>query len=424
MELTTHLGQDRFAWMSEDDRDPAHLLVEVKAPELPDRAEATPTNLVVVLDRSGSMEGAPLDEAKKALRDVVDQLSPADTFGLVIFDNEVDVVVPVGRVRDKGAIKRAIGHVEARGSTDLGAGLVRGLQEAKRIKSDTGVRVLLISDGHANQGVQDPAKLGGYVGALLERRITTSSLGMGLGYDERLLSVIAQRGGGSEYFAEESDTAGGIIRQECGDLLNQRFLACRLRVTLASGMSTVKVLNEATCHPTPDGIQIELGGLSPTERRKLVLRFDAHEALRPGRRKVAKLRLDYVFADDLSDRHTSTSVWARVVRPGEKPARIDRAVMAEVLFQQVQQAKRRQALAYAIGDVRQAGDFGKRIEDLIKHNWSLIPPELRAEFQDELDEQRAARDRVLEDVAMGANFNAKSMSMQASLASRERGKQR
>jgi Ca-activated chloride channel family protein len=424
MELTTHLGQDRFAWMSEDDRDPAYLLVEAKAPELPDRAEATPTNLVVVLDRSGSMSGAPLGEAKKALRDIVDQLSPADTFGLVVFDDEVDVVVPAGPVSDKTAIKRAIGRVEARGSTDLGAGLVRGLQEAKRIRSATGVRVLLISDGHANRGVQDPAKLGAYVGDLLERRVTTSTLGMGLGYDERLLSVIAQRGGGSEYFAEEADTAGGIIRRECGDLLNQRFLSCRLRVTLASGMSGVTVLNEATSHPTPDGIEIELGGLAPLEVRKLVLRFDAHEALRPGRRKVAKLRLDYVFADTLSDQRTSTSVWARVIRPGEKPARLDREVMTEVLFQHVQQAKRQQALAYATGDLRQAERLGKKVEDLIKKNWPLIPSHLRDDFQRELDEQRRAHERVLLHGLDGANWTAKDMSMNASLASRERGKQR
>lgn len=424
MELTTHLGQDRFAWMGEDERDPAYLLVEVKAPELPARAEATPTNLIVVLDRSGSMEGQPLDQAKRALCDVVSQLSPTDHFGLVVFDDQVDVVVAAGPVADKTAIKRAIRRVEARSMTDLGAGLIRGLQEAKRIQSPTGVRVLLISDGHANTGITDPAKLGGYVGDLLDKRVTTSTLGMGLGYDERLLSVIAQRGGGSEYFAEEADTAGGIIRQECGDLLNQRFLSCRLRVSLASGMASIEVLNEATSRTTPDGIEIDLGGLAPRDVRKLVLRFGAHQATRPGRRKVAKLRLDYVLADDMSDRHASTSVWARVIRVGENPPVVDRAVMGEVLFQKVQRLKRQQALAYSVGDLRRAEKLGKAIAGLIKKNWRLLPRDLRDELQRELDEQREAQERVVADAVMGANFNSKRMMSATGLASRERGRKR
>src|SRR5215207_4781269 len=83
MKLNTRLDRDRFTWMSRDltAGDRASMLVEVTAPPLPRSHRVTATNLVVVLDRSGSMDGAPLEHAKRALCDVIDRLSPTDTFG-------------------------------------------------------------------------------------------------------------------------------------------------------------------------------------------------------------------------------------------------------------------------------------------------------------------------------------------------------
>ncbi len=213
--------------------------------------------------------------------------------------------MPAGPVSDRAAIKRAIDTVQARSMTDLGAGLIEGLRQARSLESEAGVRVLLVSDGHANSGVIDPSVLGGHVGKFLDSRITTSTLGMGLGYDESLLSAIARAGSGNEYFAEEADTAAGVIAQECGDLLNQRFLSCRLTVTTATGMESVEVINEATMTQTAAGVQIELGGFQPEQIRSLVLRFkpkhgqpsrtpqsgDAASRLRPRRRPVRAQRL-------------------------------------------------------------------------------------------------------------------------------------
>src|SRR5690606_5873565 len=109
---------------------------------------------------------------------------PTDVFGLVAFDDTVDVIVPAGPVTEPEGIKRAICSLRPRGSTDLAAGLLRGFKEARRLETEAGVRVLLISDGHANRGVTDPAIIGPKVAELVDSRITTSSLGVGLGYDE------------------------------------------------------------------------------------------------------------------------------------------------------------------------------------------------------------------------------------------------
>ncbi len=303
MELNTHVSQDRFFWMKSDlgSKDRAAVIIDVEAPAVADRTEASPTNLVVVLDRSGSMSGGRLAHARKALCDIVDRLSSRDTFGLVTFDDQVEVNVPAGPVNDRDAIKRVINGIHSRGSTDLAGGLVRGLKEARRLESLSGVRVLLVSDGHANVGVTDADVVGQLAARHLEHRITTSTLGMGLGYDEILLSAIARQGAGNEHFAEEADTAAGVIAQECGELLSQRFLSCRLTVTPANGVTGMRVLNEATMRKIADGVQIEMGGFQPEQLRSLLLQFSPKQATRPGRRKMATLRLDYVLADDLSD---------------------------------------------------------------------------------------------------------------------------
>lgn len=425
MELQTHLSQDRFFWMKDEvtDADAAHLLVEAVAPPLVvgrGGSDATlettaSTNLVVVLDRSGSMAGGRLDHAKRALCDVIDRLSPTDNFGLVIFDDEVETVVRAGPVTNNTAIKRTINGVQAGGSTDLGSGLIRGLQEARRLKSESGVRVLLISDGHANQGITDPVKLGEFVGGHLDRRITTSSLGMGLGYDETLLSAIAQAGGGNEHFAEEADTAAAIIGEECGDLISQRYLSARLTITTATGMNRVTVLNEATQHQTPDGVVVELGGFRPDQARSLVLRFDPRPTTRPGRRKVAMLRLDYVLADDLSEHSVSTSVWARVARLGERPAVVNPDVVAEVVFQEVQRRKRKAMRALSIGDLDRANHIFDATVRFIRQNLNRVPRARRDEFRQELDLIDTMRRRVHHDVqilgqAEGGNWSAKAMS--------------
>ncbi len=426
MKIRTHLGQDRYFWMKDEltRADLASVLVEVKAPTVTLTADAAPTNLVVVLDRSGSMQGAPLDHAKRALRDVVDRLSPTDSFGLVIFDDQVDVVVPAGPVSDRAAIKRAIDTVQARSMTDLSAGLIEGLRQARSLGSESGVRVLLVSDGHANAGVTDAEVLGGHVGTYLDARITTSTLGMGLGYDETLLSAIARAGSGNEHFAEEADTAAGVIAEECGDLLNQRFISCRLTVTMAMGMTAVEVLNESTQQPISDGLHIDLGGFQPEEIRSLVLQFKPKTASRPGRRKVAILRLDYVLADDLSEHSVSTSIWAQVDRDDGRPAVVDAEVMAEVLFQRVQRRKRAGMQALALGDHAEAERIFEGVMRLIKRNWGSLPYSRRAEFAAEIDFVDRMNSRVVLGDIAGMSRTSKMLSMDVNMKSRSRGRRR
>src|SRR4051794_4325322 len=79
------------------------VLVELSAPETDRAAQRRPCMLEVVLDRSGSMAGERLDAAKRGLISLIDRLSPADPFGLVTFDDDVQVAVPAAPLQDKAA---------------------------------------------------------------------------------------------------------------------------------------------------------------------------------------------------------------------------------------------------------------------------------------------------------------------------------
>jgi len=75
------------------------------------------------------------------------------------------------------------------GRTDLSAGYLRGLQEARRVAGPAGATLLILSDGHANAGVTDPDRLGGVAAQAKSAGVSTSTLGLGLGYDEALLDA-------------------------------------------------------------------------------------------------------------------------------------------------------------------------------------------------------------------------------------------
>ena len=277
MHLSAHLDLDVLAHETDDQ---LSVLVELTAPEQPTSGDRTPSTLVIVLDRSGSMAGPRLEQAKAAITALIDQLDPHDRFGLVAFDQHPTIAVPAGPLTDKAGGQAGHRAVHPGGSTDLSGGYLRGLQEARRVAGAAGATVLLISDGHANAGLTDPSQLGGLARQAQTSKITTSTVGMGLGYDERLLSAIASGGAGNEHFAETADEAAKLIAGEVDGLLALAVQAASLTVRMSPYVQAVQVINDLTVAGLPDGVMIELGSLYAGETRKLVLTLPCRASLR------------------------------------------------------------------------------------------------------------------------------------------------
>lgn len=420
MDLSAHLDLDVVAHQAEDQ---LSVLVELAAPDLPADAARVPSTLVVVLDRSGSMGGDRISAAKAALLSIVDRLDPRDRFGLVAFDDQVDIVVPAGPLTDKRALKHAISAVHARGSTDLSAGYFRGLQEARRVASDGGTAVLLVSDGHANAGVKDPGQLGDVARKAHGDGTTTTTLGMGLGYDERLMSAIAAGGAGNELFAETADDALQHIADEIGGLLSVAAQAGSLLLRMSPHVRAVRVLNELPSAAVSDGILLELGSFYAGEARKLVITFDIPGIAALGLVEIASLEFSYIALPGLEQQTISVPLHVNVV-PGDQAAgRVpDPVVRTEVAFQQAQQAKRAASTALSAGNASSAESSLRAARRIVADAYAFAPPAMTAELQDEL----AVLSQLEEDVRFGnVSRAAKRSSADAAYKSRSsRGRRR
>ena len=162
-----------------DQARPVHAVIRLRANKR-STSRQTPLSLCAVLDRSGSMEGAPLDHARKACEMVVRHLGKEDSFGLVVFDNEAQVVFPLQPVTDKARLLGQIRQIQTGGATNLTAGWMLGRDELKKAAKETPRQVLLLSDGQLNNGIVEPTQVAKIVSGGVEcDRVRTTSLGFG-----------------------------------------------------------------------------------------------------------------------------------------------------------------------------------------------------------------------------------------------------
>ncbi|MCB0829230.1 MAG: VWA domain-containing protein, partial [Solirubrobacterales bacterium] len=254
-----------FNVVAVDQGETVHLLLEMAAPELEGERRRDPAHLQVVLDRSGSMATGKLYSALTAIDSLVGRLRADDRFGLVTFDSGVEIPVAGGPVGDGSAIRSALHQVHVGGMTNLSGGLVRGVQECQRISDGNSSTLVLLSDGHANRGIIDHATLGSIAHGAQGERITVSTIGIGLDYDEDLLEAISVGGSGNAHFAETGDEAGAQLASEVDGLLEQVAQAASLTVKPGDQVSQVRLFNDLPVSGIEDGFMVELGEFSSEE---------------------------------------------------------------------------------------------------------------------------------------------------------------
>jgi Ca-activated chloride channel family protein len=206
-------------------------------------AKKNPLNIAIVLDRSGSMAGEKMEFAKKAANDIIDKLGPEDFVSVIIYDEFIDVIQPATPVHDKGSIKALINKVKPRGSTNLWGGSERGYEQVRtNYKKNYVNRVLLISDGNITAGPKIPSRIIAQVQAYKDvEGISISTFGVGLDYNETLMTDMAENGAGNYYFIDRADKMAAIFDKELFGLLNVVAQNAELRITLPKGVSVEKI---------------------------------------------------------------------------------------------------------------------------------------------------------------------------------------
>lgn len=238
-------------------------------------AARTPLNLALVLDRSGSMGGGKLEAVKRAARDLVLRLHPDDRVSVVAFDDEVRTVARAGTGPEQAGLVAALMALQPGGSTNLSGGWLQGRALVQEHWAEEGVnRVILLTDGLANQGITDPATLRRLCGQALECRVGTTTVGVGAGFDENLLAEMAEAGGGASYYIERLDQAAGVFDEELEGLLSIAAQNLSVRLLPRDAVSVSTVHHTYPSSVDADGaLVVSLGDLYAREPGELLADF-------------------------------------------------------------------------------------------------------------------------------------------------------
>ena len=251
------------------------VLVELEAPPATRKPKRDPVNLAFVLDRSGSMSGAKIELAKRAIQTAIDGLHETDRFAIVSYDDRVEVVVDgtnASREAKANALER-LRSIDARGSTDLGGGFLRGAEQVATALAPQGVnRVLLLTDGLANQGIVDPVELVRHATELRARGVTTTTFGVGEDFDESLLQSRADAGGGHFYFIGNAAQIQDHIASEVGELLEVVARDVALEITAPEDLEP-RILSPYRIERRGSRHHVLLGDLVAEQRLEVVLRI-------------------------------------------------------------------------------------------------------------------------------------------------------
>lgn len=425
MHVSTHLDIDLVAI---DQADQVTCLLEITAPDSAATAQRPGRTLMLVLDRSGSMSGEPLDAAKDAISRLVRQLAPHDCFGLVVFDDQAEVVIPPMLMADHAMepLQRAIASIHTGGMTDLSAGYLLALRETKRslaTTKHTGATVLIVSDGHANGGITEPDRLKDVAAKALGNNIVTSTLGLGLGYDEVLLDTITRGGNGTHRFAPDIDTAVKEIQQTVTDLLDVSVLAATVRITpQGDAIDGIRLRQDLPVWREPGALVINVGDLYSGEERKLLLTFDVPAVADLGTCTIAEVAIDFTTVEDLAEHHVELPITVNVVPGDQARNRVPNPVVeVERLLADSDEAKKSATKALRAHDVKAAeGSLDGILGSISTMRSSLISmgrEDLVSRLDEAEDDLTGLKDSV---VAEDAVFAMKMMT--DSLASTSRGR--
>lgn len=282
-----------------------HMLLELAAPPAPE-AQRAPIDVVAVIDRSGSMSGAPLESVVQAVNTLFRLVGTDDRIAVVAFDDHVDLVLPLAHNSTHAAWK-ALKAIHTRGSTNLSGGWLKALEILSANGRPEAIkRVLLLTDGHANMGITEPDTLTGLCSSAKRQQITTTMIGFGDGYDEKLLAAMADAGGGNDYWCAGADQATKVFGDEFAGLTNVVAQNISVEIRPTDPKATFGVLNEYPITQVPGGMQIALGDAYGDERRRVVAVFDVNPGAQAGPYQVAELVIRWVSAVGEVALHTVT----------------------------------------------------------------------------------------------------------------------
>lgn len=312
--------------------------VKVEGGDAVSTGDRAPLNIALVVDRSTSMSGGKLEQAKVASRRLVDMLSPEDRLAIVSYGSDVSTEIESrpATSANKELFHNAIDRIRLSGSTNLSGGYERGVKLVMPHNRDETVnRVILLSDGQANVGVTQLAQLRALASRHLERGVSLSTMGIGLDYNEELMTAMAENGAGNYYFIEDEAALASIFEKECKGLSATVAKKTVLTLEVSPGVELLEVRG-FPYKLEGNRAKIQLAAFFARQTKDITARLSVTTGA-PGEMPVLSARLDYEDVAQSKRVNAVTAVTAVATADSKKLARVENDVMKRV--EQVKIAK-------------------------------------------------------------------------------------
>lgn len=309
-----------------------HLVVSLTAPSTDWEKERAPVCIMPVIDVSGSMNGEPLDYAKKSALKLVDHLSSDDYAGLVVFASSVELVsAPLQMTSEnKEALRKKIGNLQARDLTNFSGGMLMALQEVDKADLPQGVlkRVIMLTDGRANQGVATDAQ--GLMPLLEKQRgnVSVSCFGYGTGADQELLADLSKIGKGNYAFIENPDDALSAFAKELGGLLSTYAQNLQVKLEALNGHEIQKVLSDVDAQGDEKNVTVSLAEILSEETINVVVKMKLSKQSKslPRALNVCELEVSYEMVSpdgEVTSQKEKMKAKIKFVKAGQEQSKPD-----------------------------------------------------------------------------------------------------
>ncbi|GHG89610.1 VWA domain-containing protein [Comamonas sp. JC664] len=294
----------------------------------PDAQQRVPVSLALVLDRSGSMAGRKLEDARQAARELVMRLTPEDR--LAFIDYGTDVRVHHSRrmtTEAREELLTLIASLSADGSTNI-SGALEAAAEALRphMREYRVSRAIMLSDGQPTTGLTRDTELFEQVRRLRRDGVTVSALGVGRDYQELLMRGMAEQGGGFSGFIDDSARLSEVFSRELDQATSTVARQLELRLDVPPEVQHVEVMGMASFREG-NVLKVPLYDLAGSQTVRVVTKLSLKTHQTTGTLALVNARLHYVDVERDLPAETGLQLSAQVTNDLERVrAHLDKEV--------------------------------------------------------------------------------------------------